>query len=93
MTDEQQRESPGSGTSRQTAPAEAPAIFQSLVFPRYVVAEVYRRIENKLGLQGLRNDEDIAWVVQRRLPVTAINALTLHGISLIADQGVQSVAD
>lgn len=81
MNDKQQRESPGAGTSSETVPAEDPTITQSPLFPRYVVADMYRRIERKLGMKGLRNDEDIAWAVQRRLPVTAIEALMLHGMS------------
>lgn len=36
--------------------------------------------DRKLGPKGLRNDEDIAWVVQRRLPVPAIEALILWDV-------------
>lgn len=78
MTDEQQRESPGAQTPSQPALVEAPTITQTLIFPRYVVAEVYRRMEQRLGLKPLRNDEDIAWAVQRRLPLTAIESMMLH---------------
>lgn len=81
MTDEQQCELPGAETASKPAPVETPTIIQTLIFPRYVVAEVYRRVEQKLGLKALRNDEDIAWAVQRRLPLTAIESLMLHGVS------------
>jgi putative toxin-antitoxin system antitoxin component (TIGR02293 family) len=81
MADEQQHESPTSGASSHTSSAEDPTIIQSLIFPRYVVAEVYQRIERKLGLEGLRSDKDIAWAVQRCLPVRSIEALILHGMS------------
>lgn len=63
-----------------TSPA-GPTLTQSLVFSRSVVAEVYRRIERRLGLEGIRSDDDIAWTVQRRLPVSAIEALKWHGMS------------
>jgi len=48
------------GTTMPSQPEEAPTFSQSLVFPRYVVAEVYRRIERKLGLEGIRSDDDIS---------------------------------
>jgi putative toxin-antitoxin system antitoxin component (TIGR02293 family) len=75
MENEKELESP------ESDPTEAPAISPALLFPRYVVTEVYRRIEHKLGLQGIRSDDDLAWRVQRRLPVSTTDALTLHGMS------------
>lgn len=81
MADEQQSELRSPKPESQPAPTADPTIVQSLVFPRYVVAEVYRRIESKLGLKGIRNDVDIAWMVQRRLPVDVIEVLMLHGMS------------
>lgn len=81
VTDERQRESPSTVAYRQTASTEGPTLIEKLVFPRYVVAEVYRRMERKLDLKGIRTDEDIGWAVWRRLPVTAIEGLTLHGMA------------
>jgi putative toxin-antitoxin system antitoxin component (TIGR02293 family) len=81
MANEQQHELPNPETLSQPVLTEDATFAQSLVFPRYVVAEVYRRIERKLGLKGIASDDDIAWMVQRCLPVSVIDALTLHGIS------------
>ena len=81
MANEQQPELPNPEPESQPATTVEPTVTQSLVFPRYVVTEVYRRIERKLGLKGIRSDENIAWMVQRCLPVRAIEALMLHGMS------------
>lgn len=80
MANEEEPETPNPSASAEP-PASDRTVEQQLVCPGYVVAEVYRRIERKLGLEGIRSDEDIAWIVQRRLPVRAIEALTLHGMS------------
>lgn len=79
MAKEQQNALPGPAM-QPTSPVD-PTLTQSLVFPRYVVAEVYRRVEHKLGLKGIRSEDDIAWAVQRRLPTSTIEALELHGMA------------
>lgn len=44
-------------------------------------ARFYRRIEEKLGVTPLRSDLDLARLVEGRLPLTSVDALTDHGIS------------
>lgn len=78
MENEQEHESADPGETSETAPERGASFSPSLMFPRYVVTEVYRRIQLKLGLSGIRSDDDLAWTVQRRLPVSAIDNLTLH---------------
>ncbi len=41
----------------------------------------YRRIETKLGITPLRSDQDLARVVEKRLPVTSVDSLSSHGMS------------
>ena len=42
---------------------------------------LYRRIEDKLGVGSLRSESDLAMLVERRLPVRSIAALTQHGLT------------
>jgi putative toxin-antitoxin system antitoxin component (TIGR02293 family) len=44
-------------------------------------AMLYRRIETKLGISPLRSDRDLARVVEERLPLTAVESLSNHGMS------------
>lgn len=44
-------------------------------------AMFYRRIETKLGITPLRSDQDLARVVEKRLPVTSVDSLSSHGMS------------
>jgi putative toxin-antitoxin system antitoxin component (TIGR02293 family) len=42
---------------------------------------LYRRIERKLGIAPLRSDRDLARVVEARLPLASVEALSSHGMS------------
>jgi putative toxin-antitoxin system antitoxin component (TIGR02293 family) len=42
---------------------------------------LYRRIERKLGIGPLRSDRDLARVVEARLPLTSVDALSSHGMT------------
>jgi putative toxin-antitoxin system antitoxin component (TIGR02293 family) len=53
--------------------AESPARREPALF--------YSRIEQKLGLAPLRSDHDLARLVEQRLPLTSIDALSNHGMS------------
>jgi putative toxin-antitoxin system antitoxin component (TIGR02293 family) len=44
-------------------------------------AMLFRRIENKLGVSPLRSDRDLARLVDERLPLASVVALTSHGLS------------
>lgn len=41
----------------------------------------YRRVEAKLGFEPLHTDQDIAKLVERRLPLDSLDALSTHGMS------------
>ncbi|HLH02703.1 MAG TPA: antitoxin Xre/MbcA/ParS toxin-binding domain-containing protein [Bryobacteraceae bacterium] len=41
----------------------------------------YRRIEEKLGASGVRSDRDLAGLVEKRLPASAVKALARGGLS------------
>jgi putative toxin-antitoxin system antitoxin component (TIGR02293 family) len=41
----------------------------------------YRRIEFKLGIGPVRSDRDLARVVEARLPLASVEALSNHGMS------------
>lgn len=51
------------------------------ILARREPATLYRRIESKLGVTPLRSDRDLARLVDQRLPLAAIEALSNHGIS------------
>ena len=42
----------------------------------------YRRIETKLGVTSLRSDRDLARLVEERLPLTSVESLSSHGMSV-----------
>ncbi|MBV8673221.1 MAG: DUF2384 domain-containing protein [Acidobacteriaceae bacterium] len=42
---------------------------------------LYRRIERKLGISPLRSDRDLARVVEARLPLDSVDALSSHGMT------------
>ena len=42
----------------------------------------YRRIETKLGVTQLRSDRDLARLVEERLPLTAVDSLSINGMSV-----------
>jgi putative toxin-antitoxin system antitoxin component (TIGR02293 family) len=44
-------------------------------------AHFFRRMENKLGVQPLHTDQDLARIVEERLPLTSVEALGRNGIS------------
>lgn len=44
-------------------------------------AMFYRRIEAKLGVTPLRSDRDLARLVDERLPLTAVESLSHHGMT------------
>jgi putative toxin-antitoxin system antitoxin component (TIGR02293 family) len=44
-------------------------------------AMLYRRIATKLGVSPLRSDRDLARLVEERLPLTAVESLSGHGMS------------
>jgi putative toxin-antitoxin system antitoxin component (TIGR02293 family) len=41
----------------------------------------YRRVEQKLGLTALRSDRDLARLVEDRLPLSTLDALTQSGVT------------
>jgi putative toxin-antitoxin system antitoxin component (TIGR02293 family) len=41
----------------------------------------YTRLESKLGVQGIHSDTDLAELVERRLPATAVKALVRGGLT------------
>lgn len=45
-------------------------------------AMLYRRIEAKLGIRPLRSDRDLARLVDERLPLTSVEALADHGMTV-----------
>lgn len=44
-------------------------------------ARFYRRVQEKLGASGVRSDRDLAGLVERRLPASAVKALAQGGLS------------
>lgn len=44
-------------------------------------AVFYSRIQRKLGTKNLHSDQDIARLVEERLPVSSVESLTSHGVS------------
>jgi putative toxin-antitoxin system antitoxin component (TIGR02293 family) len=44
-------------------------------------AMLYRRIEIKLGVTPLRSDRDLARLVDKRLPLSAVDSLSSHGMT------------
>jgi putative toxin-antitoxin system antitoxin component (TIGR02293 family) len=42
---------------------------------------LYRRMEKKLGVAPLRSDRDLARLVEGRLPLSSLEALSGHGMS------------
>ena len=44
-------------------------------------AMLYRRIEAKLGLSPLGSDQDIARLVDSRLPLSSLESLVTHGVT------------
>jgi putative toxin-antitoxin system antitoxin component (TIGR02293 family) len=42
---------------------------------------LYRRIQHKLGTTSLRSDQDIARLVEQRLPLSSLDSLTSAGLS------------
>jgi putative toxin-antitoxin system antitoxin component (TIGR02293 family) len=44
-------------------------------------AHFFRRVETKLGTRPLRSDSDLANAVQKRLPLSSVEALLQNGIS------------
>jgi len=44
-------------------------------------AVLYDRIQLKLGAPDLQSDQDLERLVERRLPVSSLEALTSHGLS------------
>ena len=42
---------------------------------------LYRRIERKLGVSPLRSDRDLARLVEARLPLASVDALSSHGMT------------
>jgi putative toxin-antitoxin system antitoxin component (TIGR02293 family) len=53
----------------------------SAVRPHREPATLYRRIERKLGANSLRSDRDLARLVEERLPLASVEALSSHGMS------------
>jgi putative toxin-antitoxin system antitoxin component (TIGR02293 family) len=51
------------------------------VHARREPALFYRRLESKLGSAPLRTDQDLARLVERRLPLSALESLASHGVS------------
>jgi putative toxin-antitoxin system antitoxin component (TIGR02293 family) len=45
------------------------------------VAGFYQRIQRKLGVTSLHSDADLARLVDERLPLRTVEALTSHGVS------------
>ena len=41
----------------------------------------YTRLESKLGVEGIHSDTDLAELVERRLPATAVKALVRGGLT------------
>lgn len=41
----------------------------------------YRRVQEKLGTSGVRSDKDLAGLVEKRLPASAVKALARGGLS------------
>jgi putative toxin-antitoxin system antitoxin component (TIGR02293 family) len=54
---------------------------EALALNRREAAVFYRRIERKLGTKNLHSDQDIARLVEKRLPVSSLESLTSHGVS------------
>jgi putative toxin-antitoxin system antitoxin component (TIGR02293 family) len=44
-------------------------------------AQFFRRVETKLGTSPLRSDSDLANAVEKRLPLSSVNALIQSGMS------------
>ena len=45
-------------------------------------AMLYRRVETKLGINPLRSDRDLARLVEQRLPLTSLESLSKHGMTV-----------
>lgn len=62
--------------------ASVPVELPESVVPRpREPAFLYRRIQRKLGTDGLQSDQDLADLVERRLPLSSVESLTSHGIT------------
>lgn len=54
---------------------------ESVIPKRREPAVFYRRIQRKLGTTGLQSDQDLAHLVEQRLPLSSVESLTSHGLS------------
>ncbi len=50
-------------------------------WPCWVTSAFYTRLEGKLGLSSIRSDQDLAAIVESRLPASAIKSLVRSGLS------------
>ncbi|MEG9437358.1 DUF2384 domain-containing protein [Edaphobacter sp. HDX4] len=64
--------------AKATVPVETP---EPVSPQRREPAVFYRRIQRKLGAKDLRSDEDIARLVEERLPLSSVESLTSTGLS------------
>ncbi|HEY0794847.1 MAG TPA: antitoxin Xre/MbcA/ParS toxin-binding domain-containing protein, partial [Acidisarcina sp.] len=53
----------------------------AVVHERSEPSKFYQRLESKLGSVPLRTDQDVARLVETRLPLSALDSLTSHGVS------------
>ncbi len=63
---------------KAAVPVESP---ESVAPRRREPAVFYRRIQRKLGTKGLQSDQDLAHLVEQRLPLSSVESLTSHGLS------------
>jgi putative toxin-antitoxin system antitoxin component (TIGR02293 family) len=64
---------------KAAAPVESP---ESVAPRRREPAVFYRRIQRKLGTKsGLQSDQDLAQLVEQRLPLSSVESLASHGLS------------
>jgi putative toxin-antitoxin system antitoxin component (TIGR02293 family) len=53
----------------------------AVVHDRPEPSRFYRRLESKLGSPPLHTDQDVARLVETRLPLSTLGSLTSHGVS------------
>jgi putative toxin-antitoxin system antitoxin component (TIGR02293 family) len=56
-------------------------IAETLVPRRREPAVFYRRLERKLGAKDVKSDQDIARLVEQRLPLSSVESLTSTGLT------------
>ena len=61
--------------------SQAAVVPEALIPETRESASFYRRLESKLGAAPLRTDQDLARLVEGRIPLSALESMTRHGVS------------